>query len=365
MRFGLSGVSLSENGFIRLTERDPEDGERHLVISDFEIEPFTYEQLAKANPEQMLDVVLSIRRGRIHETSVGIEPIPGSVSTTLKIPTSLKCQSYGLIAGGWMPPGLYAHRPCVFTLDRCSYGDLVEIVRKKGAAVHEADFLGWLARPGTMINYGLVVLEGSGGRQPTVLEMCAYAQHVHETLRAVLPQAILLPGAAEAALGSANLAAEPALSHEREIDFLRSIHHHLRNQVPIKRRNGAVAEIVAQADEHGLPRLSYLCLAAISTVLCDPGDNPARKMLKVDKLLTASGAYNALSDLRALKIHAELIGMFPEHRPIFCTSDKSLAKFWVATNPRNFRRTNNRTSYDVDYHPRWFPGLDTALLSSG
>lgn len=350
------------NGILRFVGCDAEGNQSDLALHDYDLSPLGYEELNKARQNQPLTVNLAISGAKIHPSSVNIDLEPGRYTSDITINSTLTCAAYGLIEGGWMVPGIHAHRRCTYLLDRCAFKEVTLLAHRKSKGCHQNDFLGWLADPGASINYIPVVLEGRNRRRPTPFELPTEAFDVEKSLRVALPLAELKHTAEQAAIAASNLLSDPALSIKNEINFLSDICHHLLHPTNHERRQSVVWEICQAADRHGVARLSFTCLAVISAILCDPKDNPALKLLKVSQLNTSGGMYNALSDLRALKMLAMMISFRPEERPMFCTSDKSLANFWVALNPRNMRIQNGRASWEVSYNESWFPGIDETLL---
>lgn len=353
------------NGLLRLVESNTEGIPRELALYDFDIDPLRYEELDAARANQPLTVSLSIRRAKLHPSSVNIKLAPGRYTSDITVESRLTCAAYGLIEGGWMVPGIYSHKKCTYLLDSCAFKDVTLLAHRRSKDVQQHDFLGWLADPGATINYVPVILEGKSRRRPTAFELPAYAFEVEQKLRKALPYAELRPNAEHATIAASHLLDDPAFSIEKDMNFLRDVRHHLINPVSYKRRHAVVAEVCQIADSNGVARLSFTCLAVVSAILRnhkDQKDNPALKLLKVSELHTVGGIHNALSDLRALKILAMMTSFLPEERPMFCTSDKNLAKFWVALNPRNMRMKNGRASWDLSYGEDWFPGLDKTLF---
>lgn len=71
-------------------------------------------------------------------------------------------------------------------------------------------------------------------------------------------------------------------------------------------------------------------MALLSAISVPNGKSPAKKLLKLTESdYTLDHAYNALADLRSLKIFMSLLALFPNEHIILCTSDRDLALFWV------------------------------------
>ena len=354
--------AFMRNGILRFVGIDADGNESDLALHDYNISPLGYEELHEARQNQPLTISLAISGAKIHPSSVNADLEPGRYTSDITINSTLTCAAYGLIEGGWMVPGIHAHRKCTYLLDRCAFKEVTLLTRKKDKGHRQNDFLGWLADPGASINYIPVVLEGRNRRRPTPFELPAEAFEVEDRLRKALPLAELRHTAEQAAVAASNLLSDPALSIQNETSFLNDVRHHLLHPTDHKRRQSVVWEVCQTADRHGVARLSFTCLAVLSAILCNPKDNPALKLLKVSQLNTPGGMHNAQSDLRALKMLAMMTSYQPEERPMFCTSDKNLAKFWVALNPRNMRMQGGRAAWEVSYNESWFPGIDEALL---
>ncbi|MGP3725945.1 hypothetical protein [Cereibacter sphaeroides] len=361
MRF-FGSAAFMGSGILRLVEVDGHGIPRELALHDFEIDPLTYEELNAARANQPITLSLAIRGAKMHPSSVNINLDPGRYTSSITIESKLTCAAYGLIEGGWMVPGIYSHKKCTYLLDRCAFKDVIALARKRNESLQQCDFLGWLADPGAKINFIPVVLEGNSRKRPTAFDLPLHAYEVEEKLKKALPLAELRPNAEHAALAASNLLDDPAFSIDNDRKFLSDVRHFLLNAIPHNRRQTVISEVCQIADSHNVRRLSFTCLAVISAILSNPRDNPARKLLKVNELNTDGGLHNALSDLRSLKILAMMISFLPHERLMFCTSDKNLAKFWVALNPRNMRMKNGRATWDISYGEEWFPGIDKTLF---
>lgn len=96
-------------------------------------------------------------------------------------------------------------------------------------------------------------------------------------------------------------------------------------------------DVLAVADECGVPRRSMVVLAALSAAAVPNGKSPAKKLLKLTKPnYSTELAYNALADLRSLKVLMYLFALFPSEPILLCTGDKDLALFWAGIRASGF-----------------------------
>lgn len=338
-----------------------------LVICYYEVVPLSYVAISTANPKEALEYELTVRNARIHPTSenIPVEESSDRYQFSTPIKSELKNSAYGLLPGGWLPPSLFTYRDSTFLLDRCTFKDLSALKRRHGERAASIDHLGFLAEQGTKLNLMPVLIEGNKQRRPSRDELLIAANAAASELRCVAPHAVMTPNEGQNAEASHKLLDDPAFALSPEIVFLKSVRAQIKHPVAFSRRPDAVASICLAADAAGISRYSFVALAAMSAALQDSRGNPARKLLKLSTLHTDEGIHNVLSDLRSLKMLAATSAIFPEEHPMFCTSDKNLALFWVALNPHGFKWDSSigRMSYNVVLSDLLFPGIESTVMA--
>jgi len=207
------------------------------------------------------------------------------------------------------------------------------------------------------------LLEGNSRRIPTDLEIIQQYNEVMSHLSPILPEACFTPSGIRAIIGTKKLLNDPFMSIVGERSFLADIAPLLKSPVARKRRDKVLQKMMVSADLYEIRRSSFVFLAAVSAAVCPQSENPARKILKIRANYREQDIYNALADLRSLKLLSGLISTLPDQNPAFCTSDKNLALFWVGLQVRHFTRTRNEMSFTVSISEELFPGVDVAIFS--
>ncbi|MCA2011029.1 hypothetical protein LCM17_05995 [Cereibacter sphaeroides] len=341
------------------SENDPR---RVFHFKSFEVEPFGYEDLKKNNPRMPLQLAVKFRNAVLGDQCENIDVTNDRYQSDFVLQSHFSTQSYGLVQGGWFPPGFSTLDNMTYLLDRCAYNDVRAYCQGQDLEVPSRDFLEYLTHSGTSINILPVILEGNRQRVPSDFETVQQYNEVMSNLAPIMPKAIFRPKGAHAIIAAMRLLRDPFLADEREKRFLSDIATHLISPVGKNRREEVIRSIKLSADLHGIERFSFVLLAAISAVVCPQGGNPARNILKVRPNYSDQDIYNALSDLRSLKLLSGLIAILPDQNPVFCTSDKNLALFWVGLRGRDFLHSNGKMSFTISISDTLFPGLDAEFL---
>lgn len=342
----------------------PGENEKPKVLhfKSFEVEPFGFEDLQRSNPREPIDLSVRIRNAKLGDQCENVEVTDETYQSDFELESPFSTHSYALTQGGWFPPGFSTRDNLTYLLDRCAYNDVRAYCRGQNVTVPDKDFIEYLTHPGTRINVLPTIIEGNNRRMPSDLEIFHQYEEVMKHLRPILPDAIFQPDGAAAIIAAKNLLADPFLAIDQEGRFLEDIAPFLKSPVGRKRRAEVLEQIRLSADLHGITRGSFVFLAAVSATVCPQAANPARDILKIRSTYSDADIYNALSDLRSLKLLSALIAILPDQNPAFCTADKSLALFWVGLEVRGFRHAGNKMSFTFTLSDRLFPGLDKSLL---
>lgn len=356
-------AAMMKLGELKVAEL-PGESEKPKVLhfKSFEIEPFGFEDLQRSNPREPIDLSVKFRNAKLGDQCENVEVTDETYRSDFEIECRIATHSYVLTQGGWFPPGFSTRDNVTYLLDRCAYNDVRAYCRGRNGDVPDKDFIEYLTHPGTRINVLPTIIEGNNRRIPSEFEILQQFEEVMKNLRPILPDAIFQPDGAAAIIAAKNLLADPFLAIDQEERFLKDIAPFLKSPVARRRQAEVVERIRMSADLHGIARGSFVFLAAVSATICPQALNPARDILKIRSNYRDRDIYNALSDLRSLKLLSALIASLPDHTPTFCTADKSLALFWVGLEGRDFKHTGNKMSYSFSLSDRLFPGIDKSLL---
>ena len=356
---------MMRGGDFKVVEQESVDGSprRVLHFDSFEMEPFGYEDLRSNNPRKPLNAAVKLRNATLGNECQNVKMPEERYRSDFVLQSHFSNQSYALVQGGWVPPGFSTLEDITYLLDRCAYNDVRAFCRGQDVDAPERDFVEYLTSSGTRINVLPVLLEGNRQRKPTDFEIIQQYQEVMSNLAPILPHASFTPSGIPAIIAAKNLLNDPFMSITRERSFLADIAPLLQSPVGRKRRDEVLRKITFSADLHSIGRSSFVFLAAVSAAVCPQSESPARKTLKIRSNYGEQDIYNALADLRSLKLLSGLISTLPDQNPAFCTSDKNLALFWVGLQGRHFTHTKDEMSFTVSISEELFPGVDVAIFS--
>jgi hypothetical protein len=272
---------------------------------------------------------------------------------------------YALVPGGWLPLPLVI--PPRFLVDSNVVADL----RKLNAYPLRTDFDGfkyWMRlfeNKAALFNPVPYAWEGQKGRAPNYAEFVeAFESGVSEIRAAV-------PGAAVVTFGPPEYQAALAIRSEletnagREAAFLEAICPLLVDRIKQGKESRIEAAIFAACERHGVPRHSFVTIAAFSCLYEDQhGDvyEIGRHLLKPSRNYSAADAYNAVSDLGHLRL-AIISGALYGTQPFsLATSDRALASFWCALRPVGRLDEHGDIDIESDLAPELFPRLSNEGL---
>ncbi|MEP4248341.1 hypothetical protein [Tateyamaria sp.] len=341
---------------------DDEAPPRVVHFKDFDIEPFGYDDLIKLNPRKPLTIPVRLRSAVLGDQCQRIDITGEKLSADFELESHFSTKSYALVKGGWFPPGLTTRTNPTYLLDRCAYNDIRSSCASSDRVGPYADFIEYLQHPQTKINLLPILLEGNQGRKPTDLEVLQQYNEVLSNITLLLPDAELCPSGSMAVQAAKNLLRDPFLDTTREQKFLLDVAKFLKSPVARRRKPEILDQIKLSASLQGVDRFSFAFLAAVSAVLCSQSRNPAMRILKVTPTYSETDTYNALADLTSLKMLCALSALFPGESPVFCTSDKNLALFWVGLGLRDFKYAGKELSMTFSVSEELFPGIDRSFF---
>lgn len=346
---------IGGNMFIFKEEQNPEGGEpRTIAFTEVDVRPRGYDELEAARLHEGITIPLEMYNGRIIETSVeGIDTSKyAHITATLVSP--FKAQAIGLVRGGWLPSTLAASRSNAVVLpDR---NIVTEIVSRFDGGVLKGrapDFIDLFKDSAVQINPMLFALEGNGRTLPDPELARDQLQEASAKLRQALPSATLMVGP-ESLKGLLGLIEDIKPGFARKQKFLRRVAPMLAGPVARRDIDTRWNDVLAAANECGVPPGAFAVLAALSTVV-NPAACAARRLLKFHQNYSDADAYNALADLNSLEVLLYCITLYPEMQTQVCTSDRNLALFWTGAGASDFHRDGNGIACVLTPHPAILP----------
>lgn len=236
---------------------------------------------------------------------------------------------FALVQGGWLPSQLSGAHYMLLP-DRNVVGRLGARRLALVDAGRPEDLLDLLLDNAVTVNPMAYAMEGAQGHQPDENEVGRLLEKAHSEIRRAMPSAKVLPNIASATKGLMNLLADERSSLEREQHFLMEAFPLLRPVLSAGKRKPVIAELRSIAEKNEVSVKSFAFLLAWLTLVLPQDKNPAFRILKPHEHRNASvKAYNALSDVRLLKLLTYAIALFPDKPTAVLTGDIGLAQFWV------------------------------------
>jgi hypothetical protein len=272
---------------------------------------------------------------------------------------------YALVPGGWLPLPLAI--PPRFLVDSNVVADL----RKLNSHPFRTDLAGFelwmrlLENGAALFNPVPYTWEGQKGRAPDYAEFVEAFESGASEIRAAVP------GGAVVTFGPAEYDAALAIRSEfetnarREAAFLEAICPLLVDRIKQGEEARIEAAIFAACERQGVPRHSFVAIAALSCLYEDRHGAAypiGRHLLKPSRNYSAGAAYNAVSDLGHLRL-AIISGALHGKQPFsLATSDRALASFWCALRPVGRRDEHGDFDIESDLAPELFPRLSNEGL---
>jgi hypothetical protein len=356
-------------GTFRFCELAGEDGRPGKII-DFtctEIRPLDYTALAQARLHEQLTIPIEWERSRVLGDVEGIDRTRLYNLKASPFQTKFTSRAIGLVKGGWLPSWFAAlHKNTTIMLDRNIVTEIIGRFHSGNAVREEEDFLDLFAGQAVRINPMLFAMEGNARGLPTPAQVYAQLGEAVMKLQAALPSAKII-ASPDSLRGTLGLIEESRAGFARKQRFLLRIAPSLAAPVSRKDMQARWDEMLAAADECGVPRGSLAVVASLSSIAVPNGCSPAKRLLNFKPGYGAGDAYNALADLQSLELLIHAFALFPDVPTQFCTADKDLALFWTGMRASNFERIGKSVTCKLSPVEQLFPGqtLDACLSSMG
>lgn len=336
---------------------------RMVAFRGAELRPLQYTDLLNIKSGDKIAVPLDFRNGEVAYSDFPELVVGSCWSGTSTLVSTHTSKAIGLVKGGWLPPGLANDGNLVVLPDRCTISDLKGRF-SNGIKIRadDKDFLDFLAEPDIQINPLFHALEGNQKKNPTSELVVQQLNEAVETFRSILPNAKVLGADASDRISGIALDTEEAMSAKE--NFLMRIASNLAPPTSARNRDRLWNEVLSTADDCGVPRVSLVVFAALSSITVPNGRSPAKRLLKLKSSYSSADAYNALADLRSLEILMSLFGLFPDQKLMLCTSDRDMALFWVGLRASDFDWTGEHPKFNLSPVDDLLPSITPAQWAS-
>jgi hypothetical protein len=254
------------------------------------------------------------------------------VSSTINFGEDTKI--FGLVCGGWLP--LPFVTPQQFLVDRNVVSALKKI--RNGENFNDIASFQWWTKffdNGTAIFNPLPYAFESGlQRTPTISEFRTSFQEGVSELIGAFPKCKVIryddDDIFDAVYSQLRAFDE---RNENEINFLMAACPIICERKTGKNVEEALDAILTEAKRTKVARGSFALIAVLSCLYESKGGSPesvGRQLLKPKRIYTETQAYNAISDLRHIKLLIVSHSYFKEREFALCTRDIGLALFWSA-----------------------------------
>jgi len=275
---------------------------------------------------------------RVLESTIPEITVDQFASGNAVLESTYSSRTIGLVKGGWLPSGLALQNGMIVMPDRCTITELIgRFLDGNKTRSANNDFLDLFADQYIRINPLLFALEGNQRKNPTPDVVEQQFKWACTKIKAALPRAELIPAGKKSLQGIVGIIRDTQAGMARKQDFLMRLAPKLHGNIGGRRLPVVWDEVLAVADECGVPRRSMVVLAALSTAAVPNGKSPAKKLLKLtEPHYSVELAYNALSDLRSLEVLMYQFALLPSEQCLLCTGDKDLALFWSGIRASDF-----------------------------
>ncbi|MDE8653895.1 hypothetical protein [Novosphingobium album (ex Liu et al. 2023)] len=352
-----AALEASDRLFVFKETEHPEGGTpRNFSFTSADVAPLGYEDLAAAQLHKSISIPLEIMGARIVETDVDGMDKSKPVRIRARLESPFTSRAIGLVRGGWLPPTLAATRKSAVILTDRNIIAMITGRFKDGRPVRrEPDFIDLFEDEPVRINPSLSVIEGNSRAIPDPSSVRDQYAEVIVKVANALPRARLMvgPGSIQGIVG---LIEDTRPTLVREKALLRRFASVLGAPVALSNRDARWREVITAADELGVRRNALVVLAMLSAIVNPRGYCAAKKVLKLNADYSDGDAYNALSDLRSLKLLMYCFACYPEENTQLCTQDRHLAHFWVGIGASDFRLVGKGLRCSMTPHEAILPG---------
>lgn len=353
-------MQTPSNRVLRFDERDDAGAPtgRTASFAGVEFVPLGYDDLIGKRLTDKVVVPLEWKGAQVIESNIPEVSVNHFASGNATLESPFTSKAIGLLKGGWLPSGLGVNSDTIILPDRCTVTDLkARFMGGANKVEDDKDFLDFFAGPGIRINPLLYALEGNLRKNPTPAVVEAQLFEATAVVAAALPDAEIVPAGAGGLKGVIGIVRDTQVAMERKQDLLVRLAPRLHTPTSSAKRRLLWDEILATADACGVPRVSLVVLALLSSISIQNGRSPAKRMLKLTKGYSTEDAYNALSDLRALELFIGLMALFPDQRLMLCTGDKNLALFWAGIRASDFSVAHEHIEFKLSPVDSLLPGV--------
>ena len=315
---------------------------RRASFAGVEFVPLTYFDLLKVKLHQQVTIRLRWKTARVTESSIPEIVVGEDASGHATLESPFSARTIGLVKGGWIPAGLGVEQNMLVLPDSCTVSEIKGRFRAGARANDEdQDFLDLFAFRSVRINPLLYALEGSLRRNPDPEHVALRVRESIEAIRSALPLAEVIPSGGEATDAIVAMIKSNAEILSLEQRYLMRLAPLIAAPVSASNKASLWEEALSVADDLGVAKHSLVVMAVLSSISAVNGNSPAKRMLKPVRTYSAEMAYNALADLRSLKVLINLFAAFPDQKSMLCTGDKNLALFWAGLRSSGFAMVGN------------------------
>lgn len=339
-----------------------EDGEV-VHLTDFEVQPFSYEDLERATSDGPASEFTILRNVKILKED-GSEAFSDRKRVRIDGPT-YPSFLVALVFGGWLPAA-WAERHLML-LDSNVFTHLTGRFQNGSIKDHASpDLSDLFVNVPIRVNYLLSALEGCR-RIPTENEVARSLMQARKRLTNALPTAIIHPPDLDVALrGVMGIIRNTTQSMEAEIRFIRAcapkVARSPNPKAPLpwnaEERIGILKEVIAEAEAQALTLHSGLCVLALLGCLVGPCGNAAIKLVKPNDIHEDGNAYNAWFDLHSLRVFIALSADEPQTKMAIVTGDRGMARFWAALGVHDARAVGVGVNFKANPNPSLFAFTD-------
>jgi hypothetical protein len=310
--------------------------------------PLSYSDLRSINLEKKISIPLLFKSNGAEIADLsGSKKIASACEVTTFVDYEYECKTMGLVSGGWLPAGIAASaNDYILYFDRCTVSEIKGrfdhgVIKKRKTK----DLIELLEGVRIKISPLLYALEGNLRRDHA--HENSVIQQLHEATKFIsdaLPLAEVIEHKSDEVMNLINFFRAEMTRHET---FLMRLAKELSPPASSKRKAGLLSLINEAAESCGVENNSLVYLAVLSALYSPPKQNPAKRLFKFSQEYNEADAYNALADLRSLKILIMLYCLNPDKKHMLCTGDKNLALFWSGLNVHDYGFFDGKIKYVI------------------
>jgi hypothetical protein len=267
--------------YVEINEETGQPTGRSASFLGVEFQALQYSDLIHQKLEKVA-IPLRWNGARVLESTFPEITVEKVASGNAVLESTYSSRTIGLVRGGWLPSGLALQEGMVVMPDRCTITELIGrfFDGKKTESAND-DFLDFFADQHIRINPLLFALEGNRRKNPTPDVVEQQFEWACAKIGVALPKAELVPAGKEGLQGVVGIIKDTQAGMARKQEFLMRLAPKLHGNVGARRLMAVWDDVLAVADECGVPRRSLVVLAALSSAAVPNGKSPAKKLLKL------------------------------------------------------------------------------------